>query len=139
MSVNRFHKEADDQIAEAKFVLISRHLEDVFTDIFNISLSSAIVSTCLKTTTVINVPKKSPVSCLNDYHPVALTPIIMKCFERFVMRHIKNLLPASLDPMQFAYHPNRFRDDAISTTLHLALTHLDNKDTYLRMLFMDFS
>ncbi len=28
--------------------------------------------------TIITVPKKSPVSCLNDYRPIALTPIIMK-------------------------------------------------------------
>ncbi|KAK3550715.1 hypothetical protein QTP70_003970 [Hemibagrus guttatus] len=90
-------------------------------------------------TTIIPVPKKSPVSCLNDYRPVALTPIIMKCFERLVMRHIKNLLPPSLDPMQFVYRPNRSTHDAISTTLHLALTHLDNKDTYVQMLFIDFS
>ncbi|KAK3516392.1 hypothetical protein QTP70_010484 [Hemibagrus guttatus] len=63
----------------------------------------------------------------------------MKCFKRLIMRHIKNLLPPSLDPMQFAYHPNRSTDNAISTTLHLHLTHLDNKDTYVRMLFTDFS
>ncbi|KAK3540139.1 hypothetical protein QTP70_026878 [Hemibagrus guttatus] len=59
----------------------AEQLADVFTDIFNISLSSAVVPTCLKTTTIIPVPKKSPVSCLNDYCPVALTPNIMKCFE----------------------------------------------------------
>ncbi|KAK3510480.1 hypothetical protein QTP70_009162 [Hemibagrus guttatus] len=41
--------------------------------------------------------------------------------------------------MQFAYHPNRSTDDAITTTPHLALTHLDNKDSYVRMLFIDFS
>ncbi|KAI5616377.1 gastrula zinc finger protein XlCGF28.1-like [Silurus asotus] len=64
---------------------------------------------------------------------------MMKCFERLVMRHIKTQLPPSLDPMQFAYRPNRITDDAISTTLHLALTHLDNKDSYVRMLFIDFS
>ncbi|KAK3517000.1 hypothetical protein QTP70_029969, partial [Hemibagrus guttatus] len=52
------------------------------------------------------------------------------------MRHIKNLLPPSLDPMQFAY---RSTDNAISTTLHLHLTHLDNKDTYVQILFTDFS
>ncbi|KAI4903708.1 hypothetical protein NFI96_021079 [Prochilodus magdalenae] len=63
----------------------------------------------------------------------------MKCFERLVMRHIKTLLPPSLDPLQFAYRPNRSADDAISTTLHLALTHLDNRNTYVRMLFIDFS
>ncbi|KAK3514210.1 hypothetical protein QTP70_009469 [Hemibagrus guttatus] len=113
--------------------------EQLFTDIFNISLSSTIVPTCLKTTTIIPMPKKSTVSCLNDYHPVALTPIIMKCFERLVMRHIKNLLPPTLVPMQIAYHSNRSTDDAISTTLHLALTHLDNRDTFVQMLFIDFS
>ncbi|KAK3542272.1 hypothetical protein QTP86_021989 [Hemibagrus guttatus] len=83
------------------------------------------------------VPKKSPVSCLNDYCPLALTPIIMKCFERLVMRQIKDLLPP--DPMQFAFHPNRSTDDAISTTLHKSLTHLENKNTYVGILFIDFS
>ncbi|KAI5108323.1 gastrula zinc finger protein XlCGF28.1-like [Silurus meridionalis] len=112
---------------------------DVFTDIFNIFLSSNVVPTCLKTTTVVPVPKKSTVSCLNDYCPVTLTPIVMKCFERLVMRHIKTQLPPSLDPMQFAYRPKCSTDDAISTTLNLALTHLDNKDSYVRMLFIDFS
>ncbi|KAI5098276.1 gastrula zinc finger protein XlCGF28.1-like [Silurus meridionalis] len=117
----------------------AEQLADVFTDIFNISLSSNVVPTCLKTTTIVPVPKQSTVSCLNNYRPIALTPIVMKCFERLIMRHIKTQLPPSLDPMQFAYCPNRSTDDAISTTLHLALTHLDNKDSYVRMLFIDFS
>ncbi len=114
-------------------------LTDVLTDIFNTSLSQAVVPTCLKSTTIIPVPKKSPVSCLNDYRPIALTPIMMKCFERLVMHNIKNSLPNTLDPLQFAYRPNRSTDDAISSTLHLALTHLENKDSYVRMLFIDFS
>ncbi|KAK3508958.1 hypothetical protein QTP70_015369, partial [Hemibagrus guttatus] len=79
----------------------AEQLADVCIDIFNISLSSAVVPTCLKTTTIIPLLKKSPVSCLNDYLPVALTTIIMKCFERLIMRQIKDLLPPSLDPMQF--------------------------------------
>ncbi len=64
---------------------------------------------------------------------------MMKCFERLVMNNIKNSLPNTLDPLQFAYRPNRSTDDAISSTLHLALTHLENKDSYVRMLFIDFS
>ena len=31
------------------------------------------------------------------------------------------------------------RHDAISTTLHTALTHLDKRNTYVRMLFIDYS
>ncbi|KAK1805357.1 hypothetical protein P4O66_019188 [Electrophorus voltai] len=100
---------------------------DVLTDIFNIFLSCAVVPTCFKTTTVVPVPKKPMVSCLNDCCPVALTSIIMKCFKRLFMRHIKTQLPPSLDPLQFAYRCNCSTDDAISTTLHLALTHLDKK------------
>ncbi len=114
-------------------------LTDVLTDIFNTSLSQAVVPTCLKSTTIIPVPKKSPVSCLNDYRSIALTPIIMKCFEKLVMQKIKTGLPNTLDPLQFAYRPNRSTDDAISTTLHLALTHLEKINSYVRMLFIDFS
>ncbi len=114
-------------------------LTDVFTDIFNISLSQAVVPTCFKATTIIPVPKKSSPSCFNDYRPVALTPILMKCFERLVMQHIKSVPPPSLDPFQFAYRSNRSTDDAIATALHPALTHLDKTDTYVRLLFIDFS
>lgn len=35
--------------------------------------------------------KKSAVACLNDYCLVALTPVIMKFFERILQRHIKQL------------------------------------------------
>lgn len=34
--------------------------------------------------------------CLNDYHPIPLTPVIMKCSKSLVRDHIKSLLPLSL-------------------------------------------
>ncbi|XP_065145714.1 uncharacterized protein [Paramisgurnus dabryanus] len=94
-------------------------LTDALTDIFNISLSKAIIPQCLKATTIIPIPKKSSVTTLNDYRPIALTPIIMKCFERLVKAHITTSLPATFDPFQFAYRPKRSTDDAIATALHL--------------------
>uniref|UniRef100_A0A3P9LR30 Reverse transcriptase domain-containing protein n=1 Tax=Oryzias latipes TaxID=8090 RepID=A0A3P9LR30_ORYLA len=114
-------------------------LTDVITDIFNLLLSQAVIPSCFKATTIIPVPKKSSPSCYNDYRPIALTPILMKCFERLVMQHIKSTLPPTLDPYQFAYRSNRSTDDAISTALHSALTHLETKDSHVRMLFIDFS
>ena len=63
----------------------------------------------------------------------------MKCFERLVMKHIKSILPPTLDPFQFAYRAKRSTEDAICSALHPALTHLDKKDSYVRMLFIDFS
>ncbi|XP_048854489.1 uncharacterized protein LOC125722376 [Brienomyrus brachyistius] len=130
LRVNPWKAAGPDNIPGCVLRGCAEQLADVLTNIFNISLS---------TTVIIPVPKKSSVSCLNDYRPVAVTPIIMKCFERLVMRHIKSLLPPSLVPLQFAYHPNHSTDDAITTALHLALTHLDKKDTNVRMLFIDFS
>jgi hypothetical protein len=111
----------------------------VFTDIFNRSPSQSAVPTCSKRATIVPVPKKAKVTELNDYFPVALTSIIMKCFERLVKDHITSTLPDTLDPLQFDYHPNRFTDDAIAITLHTALTHLDKRNNYVRMLFIDYS
>ncbi|KAI3353888.1 hypothetical protein L3Q82_005093 [Scortum barcoo] len=83
---------------------------------------------------------RSAVTCLNDYRPVALTPVIMKCFERIVLKHIKDIIPAGLDQYQFAYRENRSTEDAVSIALHTALTHLQLPNTYVRMLlFVDFS
>ncbi|KAI3363084.1 hypothetical protein L3Q82_011537, partial [Scortum barcoo] len=85
----------------------------------------------LKTSIIVPVPKKSAVTCLNDYRPVALTPVIMKCFERIVLKHIKDIIPVGLDQYQFAYRENRSIEDAVSIALHTAiLTHLQLPNTY---------
>ena len=114
-------------------------LTAVLTDLFNTSLLQASVPTCLKTATIIPVPKQSAIRSLNDYRPVALTPVVMKCFERLVLGHLKNSIPPSLDNHQFAYRANRSTEDAVSLALHSTLTHLDQRDSYVRMLFIDYS
>lgn len=63
----------------------------------------------------------------------------MKCFERLVKPLITSSLPATLDPRQFTYRPNRFTDDAISHLLHTIPAHLDTKrGSYARLLFIDY-
>jgi hypothetical protein len=114
-------------------------LSSVFTDIFNFSLTESVVPTCFKQTTIVPVPKKAKVISLNDYHPVALTLVAMKCVERLAMAHIISILPDTLDPLQFAYRPNRSTDDTILIALHTALSNLDKMNTYVRMLFIDYS
>jgi hypothetical protein len=63
----------------------------------------------------------------------------MKCFEMLVMAHINTIIPETLDPLQFAYRPNRSTDDAISIVLQTSLSNLDKRNTYVRMLFIDDS
>ncbi|MEL6802586.1 MAG: reverse transcriptase domain-containing protein, partial [Bacteroidota bacterium] len=114
-------------------------LAPVFTTIFNLSLATSWVPACLKAATIVPVPRKPNVTSLNDYRPVALTPIVAKCLERLVMKHIKSAIPPSLDPYQFAYRQNRWTEDAIAIVLHTLLEHLEHKSTYARLLFVDFS
>ena len=76
---------------------------------------------------------------LNYYCPVALTSVIMMCFERLVKDHSTYTLPDTLDLLQFTYRPNRSTDDAIAIGLHTALSHLDKRDTYVRMRFIEYS
>jgi spore maturation protein SpmA len=90
-------------------------------------------------TTIVPVPKDTKATCLNDYRPVALTSIAMKCFERLVMAHINTIIPETLVTLQFAYRSNRSTDVAISIALHTALSHLDKRNTNVRMLFIDYS
>ncbi|KAK1787339.1 hypothetical protein P4O66_002838 [Electrophorus voltai] len=107
-----------DNIPGNVFKECADQLAYVLTDIYNTSLSQAIVPQCFKATTAVPLPKKSPALTFKDYRPVALTPIMMKCFERLAKDHIMSRLLATLDPLQFAYRPNHSTDDAISAALH---------------------
>jgi hypothetical protein len=62
----------------------------------------------------------------------------MKRFESLAMAH-NTIIPETLDPLRFAYRTNRSTDDAISIALHTTLSHLDKRNTYVRMLFIDYS
>ena len=81
----------------------AHQLAGVFTDILNLSLSLSVVPACFKLATIVPVPKSARVNTLNDWRPVALTSFISKCFEKLVRDFICSSLPATLDPLQFAY------------------------------------
>jgi hypothetical protein len=52
----------------------------------NWQVSSLTFSTCPCNTDMFQADHHSPcATCLNDYRPVALTSVAMKCFERLVM------------------------------------------------------
>ena len=76
---------------------------------------------------------------MNDLRPVALTPVIFKCFEKLVLRSLLNEVGDSLDPFQFAYKAKRNVEDAVLCFCNTLLKHLDKQRTYARVLFIDFS
>jgi len=76
---------------------------------------------------------------MNDFRPVALTSVAMKCMEKLVLQHINSVVPDTVDPLQFAYRPNRSVDDAVALAHYYILQHLDKHNTYVRLLFLDYS
>ena len=40
---------------------------------------------------------------------------------------------------QFVYHPNWSKENTLVSAIYLSLTHLEIKDSYVRMLFINFS
>ncbi len=114
-------------------------LAPIFTQIFNRSLELCKVPSCFKRSTIIPIPKKSKITGLNDYRPVALMSVVMKSFEKLVLAHLKDITGPLLDPLQFAYRANRSVDDAVNMGLQYVLQHLNSPGTYVRILFVDFS
>ncbi|XP_038677209.1 phosphatidylcholine:ceramide cholinephosphotransferase 1 isoform X4 [Scyliorhinus canicula] len=90
-------------------------------------------------TTIVSVPKKNQATCLNDYNPVALTPIIKKCLERLIMRRINSIFLECFHPLQFTYRRNQPTADSISLAVHTCLEHSNNKDSYVSLLLIDYS
>ena len=117
----------------------SNEISPIFTQIFNWSLKISVVPSCFKMSNITPVPKKSSPESLNDYRPVALTSCVMKCFEKIVLKFMNTLLPPCFDTFQFAYREKRSTDDAIAINVHELLTHAERRDSYSRVLFIDYS
>lgn len=96
------------------------------------------LKTIFCTTTVVPVPKESPPTCLNDHRPAALTPVIMMCFERVLPHYVPSSIPVTMDPLH-AYRPNRSTSGTIAAAVHISRSHLENKDSSIRMLFVDYN
>ena len=114
-------------------------LAPVFTFIFNWSIEICKVPLCYKMSNIIPVPKITSPKVLKDYRPVALTSCIMKCFEKLVLNYIVPTLPPDFDSHQFAYTNNRSIEDALAINCHEVLQHLETKQSYTRILFIDYS
>ena len=123
--------------------VVLKHCHDslaaVFRVLFQRSLDSGHIPSLWKTSTIIPVPKKPSITTLNDYRPVALTPIPFKCLERMVLRRLLGATRPFHDPLQFAYSRNRSTEDAIVTITHSVVQHLERPGSYARLLFLDFS
>ena len=81
------------------------------------SLKEQHVPEILKGAIMVPVPKSSCPKTHRDFRPVALTSILMKTFEKMVRTELLRKTECVLDPLQFAYRPDRGVEDARVTLL----------------------
>lgn len=82
--------------------------------VFQQSLDNHMVPLLWKKSIVTPVPKKSGASDNNDFRPVAITSVVMKCLEKYVVSRLKSNINLLLDPFQFAYNERRGTVDALN-------------------------
>ena len=113
LNVNANKAKGPDGLTGKILKTCASQLCHIFSHIFNLSLSTSSIPNIWKTSKIIPVPKKEKVMTINDLRPVALTPIVMKCFERTILKHLNKQISPFLDHLQFAYQPKRSVEDAL--------------------------
>ena len=88
-----------------------------------------------KCSELLPVPKR-PITQLNDFRPVALTSVVMKCLEKLILIRIKASFCPLQDPFQFAYRSGRSVEDAILLLLNNIYEHLDKPKGILEHFFL---
>ena len=111
----------------------------VFARLFTWALRDCVVPTLWKNSTICPVPKNNKPKSMNDYRPVALTSLVMKVFERIVLQKLLCQTKPFVDQNQFAYRSNRSTSDATLALLHHCYEHLEQSNSFVRILFIDFS
>lgn len=137
--INGYKATGPDKVSGNTLKHCASELSTIFAYLFNASLRLSLIPNNWKTAEVIPVPKKPTFVHMNDLRPVALTPIAMKCFEKIMLNFLKKEVEKYLDPFQFAYKAKCSVEDAVLVFVNKALKHLERPQTYVRVLFIDFS
>uniref|UniRef100_A0A8C8G2P0 Olfactomedin-like 3a n=1 Tax=Oncorhynchus tshawytscha TaxID=74940 RepID=A0A8C8G2P0_ONCTS len=91
--------------------------------------SQSAVPTCFKMPTIVPVPKKAKVTELNDYRPIALTSVIMKCFERLVTEH-KHFTTPAITSAKYVYVTHKMLFDWVTDSAVFPVEAADHRPVY---------
>ena len=115
-------------------------LAPVVTMVFNLSLKQQTVPMIWKRANITPIAKESPLTCCSQLRPISLTNIIMRIFEKLV---IKQEMSKALKPViksdQFAYKEGCSTIMALIKCQHHWLKWLDGNNDFVRVLSFDFS
>ena len=119
----------------------SHLLAPVITKLFNRSLQEQFVPCPWKLANVTPIPiKESPFTNCNQLRPISLTNIIIRLFEKLILKfELFHILKLLIRPDQFAYKENSNTTMALVKSQHYWLKWLDGNANFVRVLSFDFS
>ena len=91
-----------DGVCSKLLKVCAPQLCQVFSTQFTWSLKDGIVPGVWKTSMICPIPKNNSPS---DYRPIAITSVVMKCFEKIVLHHLLDLTKGMQDP--FSLHTSQ--------------------------------
>ena len=89
-----------DNISGRLLKTCASELCDIYYRIFNCTLKECSIPGAWTYSIICPLPKKRSPCTLNDKYPVALTSLVMKCFEKIVVQHLLTFTSQQLDPFQ---------------------------------------
>ena len=117
--------EGPDNLSPRVLKECAEELAGVLQWIFNMSVRSGKIPDLWKTARIVPAPKKPSCKELHDYRPIALTSVVIKCLERFILRRLLWQTQDHLDPLQFAYKYNKGTNEATVLIAHDIREHLE--------------
>ena len=116
----------------------ANELEEPVTLIFNKSLSSGLVA-LWKDTSIIPIPKAKKVHLESDTRRIALTSVLSKVIEDFVVTWMIKDVGEQIDNRQFGGLKRTSTTYCLLDLVHNWLSEINNPGHYLRACFLDFS
>jgi len=125
-------------------IFIYKHFSDlispIISQLFNLSLETGVFPTVLKAATIIPIHKSGDTTCVNNFRPISMLPILAKIFEKLMLKRLlsfikrKNLIADN----QFGFRKNSSTADALLEFLNVASNSLSSKCAFISV-FLDFT
>ena len=110
-------------------------LAEPITVIFNTSLSAGTFPTAWKDSNITPVPKVTPITGKGDFRPIALTAVVSKVLEDFVIEWLIEDVKDIIDPSQFGCLKGTSTTYCLLDMINNWLSSLDEPGKMLMVLF----
>ncbi|XP_072933417.1 uncharacterized protein [Epargyreus clarus] len=129
MKLNSTTSVGYDNITTKVIKNVSKLISSILSHLINLSFTSGIFPTKLKTSVIKPIYKKGDKSLLNNYRPIALIPVLSKIFEKAIYVRIANFIEKHniLTPDQNGFRKNKSTSLSAFNLINSILQSVDKR------------